>query len=413
MLYHVRCSRPIKFVHSTPEARRPNLARLIKFLSHGVNTELDSKNQLTSEGGFPCTYDSNGNLTQIGNSLSSIGIMVYSYDDENRLTEVYTNYNSPGQGPSTAAWQTDFVYDGLGRMRKRLDYAGGLLQGTTIYIYDGWRVIQERDGATGTPIASFTRGSDLSGSLEGAGGIGGLLARSDTYSGGNWLSHDYYFADGNGNITYLLDSSQSLAASYRYDPFGNVISSSGSLWALNRYRFSSKEIHGGSGMYYYGYRFYDPGLRRWINRDPLSEAGGINLYGFAYNDSVGNTDANGLDVNSPPVVARPPPAPRPPPTAPRPKPAPKPQPGRRPPSGHRPGFPGFGRLSGLCLILKEILDPPSLGSNPTIHCVKSSDEVIEGVRLCIFTCDDGNDEHHYGDDCDKQEYWKSTFTFDP
>jgi RHS repeat-associated protein len=271
---------------------------------------VDSKNQLTSEGGFPCTYDSNGNLTQIGNSLSSIGIMVYSYDDENRLTEVYTNYNSPGQGPVTAAWQTDFVYDGLGRMRKRLDYAGGLLQGTTLYIYDGWRVIQERDGATGTPIASFTRGSDLSGSLEGAGGIGGLLARSDTYSGGNWGTHDYYFADGNGNITYLVDSSQSLAASYRYDPFGNVISSSGPLWALNRYRFSSKEIHVGSGMYYYGFRFYDPNLQRWINRDPLGDneslkvrngpsiAGegvfGPRAYGFVYNNPVRYIDRNGL-----------------------------------------------------------------------------------------------------------------------
>jgi len=48
-----------------------------------------------------------------------------------------------------------------------------------------------------------------------------------------------------------VNSSQTLAASYRYDPFGNTISSSGSLASANVYRFSSKEIHVNSGMYYY------------------------------------------------------------------------------------------------------------------------------------------------------------------
>ena len=109
--------------------------------------------------------------------------------------------------------------------------------------------------------------------MEGAGGIGGLLARSDGYSSGNFTTHNYYFADGNGNVTYMLNSSQSMVASYRYDPFGNTISSSGTLADANVYRFSSKEIHANSGMYYYGYRFYDPNLQRWINRDPIKDRG--------------------------------------------------------------------------------------------------------------------------------------------
>src|SRR5947208_7584567 len=134
------------------------------------------------------------------------------------------------------------------------------------------RVIQERNGSN-TPLVSYTRGTDLSGSLEGAGGIGGLLARSTGYLSGNWSTHNFYHADGNGNITYLVNSSQALAASYRYDPYGNTISSSGTLAGANVYRFSSKEIHANSGMYYYGYRFYDPNLQRWINRDPFGEQG--------------------------------------------------------------------------------------------------------------------------------------------
>ena len=67
----------------------------------------------------------------------------------------------------------------------------------------------------------------------------------------------------------MLNSSQSSVAAYKYDPFGNLISSSGTLAGANVYRFSSKEQHANSGMYYYGYRFYDPNLERWLNRDPI------------------------------------------------------------------------------------------------------------------------------------------------
>jgi RHS repeat-associated protein len=155
------------------------------------------------------------------------------------------------------------------------------------------RVIQERDG-NNTPTVSYTRGNDLSLSLEGVGGIGGLLARSSGYSSGNWTSHADYYADGNGNITSLIDSNQSVVASYRYDPFGNIISKSGSLTDANVYRFSSKEVHVNSGMYCYGYRFYDPNLQRWISRDPIEEVGGINLYGFVGESPLESVDPLGL-----------------------------------------------------------------------------------------------------------------------
>jgi RHS repeat-associated protein len=214
-----------------------------------------------------------------------------------------------------------FIYDGLGRMRERVDYgwngSGWIATNTVLYVYDGWRVIQERDG-NNVPTVSYTRGNDLSGTLQGAGGIGGLLARSDGYSSGNFTTHGYYFCDGNGNITCMLDYNPVKVASYRYDPFGNTISKSGTLADANVYRFSSKEIHVNSGMYYYGYRFYDPNLQRWINRDPLSEPGFelihepvtrdfvrrirystkyvaiLNLYALAANRLPGHLDALGL-----------------------------------------------------------------------------------------------------------------------
>jgi RHS repeat-associated protein len=102
---------------------------------------------------------------------------------------------------------------------------------------------------------------------------------------------------------YLVNSSQTQAAAYWYDPFGNLIGSSGSLATANVYRFSSKESHladsfGSPPLYYYGYRFYDPSLQRWINRDPIGEIGGINLYRFVQNSPVAHTDAYGLIMDA-------------------------------------------------------------------------------------------------------------------
>ena len=78
------------------------------------------------------------------------------------------------------------------------------------------------------------------------------------------------------------------------DPFGNTLSKAGPLADANTYRFSSKDYHQNSGLYYYGYRFYDPNLQRWLNRDPIGELGAINLYGFVGNNPINFVDPFGL-----------------------------------------------------------------------------------------------------------------------
>ncbi len=152
---------------------------------------VDNLNQLTAGPTSPYTNDNNGNLTGQVNYYA----YGYSYDDEDQLTRVIFSGIS----------KSDFKYDGVGRLRQRQEYTwsgGWYLSSTVNYVYDGRRVIQVRDG-NNTPTVSYTRGSDLSGGLEGAGGIGGLLARRHGYSGGSWTTHYYYHADGNGNITYI------------------------------------------------------------------------------------------------------------------------------------------------------------------------------------------------------------------
>jgi RHS repeat-associated protein len=88
----------------------------------------------------------------------------------------------------------------------------------------------------------------------------------------------------------MTDSSGNVVAKYLYDPFGNLLAKSGAMADVNRYRFSSKEVHPNSGLFYYGYRFYEPNLQRWLNEDPIRERGGMNLFGF-----VGNRPINGID----------------------------------------------------------------------------------------------------------------------
>lgn len=166
----------------------------------------------------------------------------------------------------------------------------------TRYLYDGMLLLQERSNAN-NPLVTYTRGADLSGSLDGAGGIGGLLSRGAhaTTSPYGVSTSAHYHADGNGNVTMLVGSgSPSVKAYYKYDPFGQTLASGGSLASANSMRFSSKPVMGSSGLYYYGYRFYDPKSQRWLNRDPIGEIGGINLTAFICNRSPNRIDLYGF-----------------------------------------------------------------------------------------------------------------------
>jgi RHS repeat-associated protein len=255
---------------------------------------VNSLNQVTGDGMLSFGYDGNGNRS----SQSSGGASVtYTYDDENQLVQAETD---TVYTPTGSRWKTVWAYDARGRVRVREDYSwygpGSyfIRDRSARYLYDGMRVIQERN-ENNTPQVTYTRGLDLAGSWERAGGIGGLLART-AHSGANGVTYTpaFYHADGNGNVTYLLKLDQTTGATYQFDPYGRLLASSGTLAAVNTYRFSSKELMFASGLYNYGYRFYDPNTQRWLNRDPVQETGGINLYGFVVNDPVDWVDASGL-----------------------------------------------------------------------------------------------------------------------
>ena len=131
--------------------------------------------------------------------------------------------------------------------------------------------------------------------------------------------------DGNGNVSGLVDSADgSLDAKYEYGAFGETLRVSGdTIAADNPFRFSTKYLDSDearqrvdgdaegvarraeeagapwalmrqTGLIYYGFRYYSASLGRFLNRDPLGEAGGSNLYSFVENDPVNGWDYLGL-----------------------------------------------------------------------------------------------------------------------
>ncbi|MCI5135996.1 MAG: RHS repeat-associated core domain-containing protein, partial [Candidatus Electrothrix sp. AW2] len=244
----------------------------------GDERQHNTVNELISRNGQDLVYDDDGNLLDDG-------AKIYEWDVFNRLRSV-----------TTANARIAYSYDAQGRRVSRdVDLGNdGSVERETAYFYSGWNCIEERITENGVQATkTYAWGSDLSGTMQGAGGVGGLLAVTDgtgTYTAAS---------DANGNVTAYFDGSGDIAAEYDYAPFGTVLSSNGDMADAFAYRFSTKPYDTETELYYYGYRYYLPELGRWISRDPIGEDGGFNLYVFVLNDAVNLFDVLGTYYNDP------------------------------------------------------------------------------------------------------------------
>ena len=261
-------------------------------------------NQYTDVDGIEPVYDADGNLFSDGKNR-------LHWDAENRLTLVEPLVATEGSK------RLEFKYDYIGRRvsKQVWTHTGGAWtdESTTAFVYDGWNLIEEISTSSQTAsINHYTWGLDLSGTLQGAGGVGGLLALSNVEGLGQPQTFHYTF-DLNGNVSELLDSSGSIAAHYEYGPFGELLRETYPSSALSEverpalseverslltFNFSTKYYDAALKTYYYGYRYYDPTHGRWLNRDPIEESGGLNLYGFVGNDAVNRWDLWGMAFQS-------------------------------------------------------------------------------------------------------------------
>jgi RHS repeat-associated protein len=239
---------------------------LVTYNYNNVNQLLSSTNPSRA-----FIYDDDGNMTQ-GYTPEGY-VFTAAYDGENRLSSVEYVDNKG------VANRTEYLYSGDSFLAEVKTYQNGSLVKDVRFVRDGLLALQERDGNNGV-LREYVWGLNM------GGGIGGLL---NLRQGGQEYSYLY---DGKGNVTALLDNSQAVVAAYTYDTFGNLMSKTGAL--DQPFKFSTKRYNEKIGLSYYGYRLYSPIVSRWMNKDPLGEEGGINLYGFVKGNPVIWTDSMGL-----------------------------------------------------------------------------------------------------------------------
>lgn len=221
------------------------------------------------------TYDPDGNLT-------SDGVWNYTYDAENRLHSMVNAIPEANGAVNTI----QFTYDYLGR-RVEKSVSSSLSSFDHRYVYLGMSLIAEINTSSGNITRSYTWGSGPSGTL---------LELTNFNSDGT--TTDYWPTyDANGNVASLVRSTDGfIAAIYEYGPFGEILRSQANDAAVadNPFRYGANYADIETGLVYFGQRYYSPTLGRFINRDPIEEAGGTNLYGFCGNDPVNETDYLGL-----------------------------------------------------------------------------------------------------------------------
>ena len=212
------------------------------------------------------TYDADGNMT-------SDGRFAYFWNDENRMVSA-----------SNAEVVVTYAYDHKGRMIRKDVMRTGSATVHIEYTWDGWNIIREAVATNSLftiPSSLFTYnlwGLDLDGTMQGAGGVGGLLA---VVRDGDTYIPTY---DANGNVSeYISASDGTIASHYDYSPFGETLVASGPQAASFTHRFSTKPWCPVTGFCEYQMRKYNPNLGRWMSRDPIEERGGLALNAFLPN----------------------------------------------------------------------------------------------------------------------------------
>ena len=216
----------------------------------------------------------------------------YEWDAENRLAAM--TMTNVAQIANANRLRLEFTYDYQGRRVQKVVSAwnGSAFTSpvTNRFVYDGWNLLAILDSQSAI-LQSFTWGQDLSGTMQEAGGIGGLLLVT---AHGGTATNCFVAYDGNGNVTALVrGGSDSVLARYEYSAFGETLRATGPLAKINPFRFSTKFADHESGLVYYGYRYYDPDQGRWLGRDPIEELDGYNLYAFVVNSPPNLFDSFG------------------------------------------------------------------------------------------------------------------------
>ncbi len=241
----------------------------------GSAYKVDGVNQLVEAEGAIYTFDLNGNL-----ATKTLGTRTWTYRS-NHLNQIVSIFD-PDQNV------TKFTYDPSGkRLTKRI----------------------ESNGKKSKVLRFFYLGDTEIGSVDEKGviielKIPGNPNNPEYPSIAIEIKKEIYVPlyDLQGNITCLLDPQRrKVVETYRYFAFGEeviinqrgrVISDSS---AGNPWRYRGKRVDKEVGLMYFGYRYYDPEVGRWISPDPAGAIDGPNLYAYARNNPMKYVDFFGLN----------------------------------------------------------------------------------------------------------------------
>ena len=213
--------------------------------------------RLSSVGSTSYTYDNNGNQkTQTTGSTTTS----YFYDFDNRLTSVARSSSTLG----------NYTYSAQGTRVQKIETGV-----TTVYLNRGFSVLYEKQTVGGSTTNDYVY-------------IGSRLVAK--LSGGS----TYYFHQDALGSTRLVTTGSTTSFSSNYQPFGPQYASSGTD---PTYKYTDKPQDASSGLYYFGARYYNTTVGRFLSRDPAqsktNDAQSLNPYAYARNNPEKLTDPTG------------------------------------------------------------------------------------------------------------------------
>jgi RHS repeat-associated protein len=262
------------------------------------------------------TYDMAGNrLTETITSSGETIKNTYSYNEQNRLEEILTKVNN------VVTELTSYTYDNNGNQLETIitEYVDGTPQEpetTVTNIYDKRNQLIQTITSDGTTVINGYNGEGLRVSKTVNGQTTYYLYEYDkvvlevnnsgaqkarNLYGTNLLMRTvdnetyYYIYNGHADVTALIDPDGSIAATYYYDAFGNILEQTGDV--DNNITYAGYQYDFETGLYYLNARMYDPKIARFLQEDtyrgnpndPLS----LNLYTYCNNNPLVYYDPTG------------------------------------------------------------------------------------------------------------------------
>jgi len=221
----------------------------------------------SGEAPFVPTYDASGNQTLI---RTSTGIWTVAYNAANRAVS-FTSRDG--------ATVVECGYDYQGRRYMKKVTVNGTVASHERCLYRGYLQIAALDMLNSRNVLRTLLWDPLEPT---ATRPLALVQGASLYC---------YGVDFNKNVTEVFDAQGTIAAAYDYSPYG-AVTGTGSL--VQPVQWSGEMHDEEPALVYYNYRYYNPKDGRWINRDPIAEEGGWNLYAFLGNSTQDKFDALGL-----------------------------------------------------------------------------------------------------------------------